>query len=98
MWLSATVCYVREEPGMAMEMLIERWEGQKTSLVFTEIWHVGGKYGDRGEKEMAALQCPCLGESQGYGSLVGCVHQESHRVGHNYSDLATNILSDSQIQ
>ena len=45
---------------MAMEMLIERWEGQKTSLVFTEIWYVGGKYGDRGEGNGNPLQCSCL--------------------------------------
>ena len=49
---------------MATEMLIERWEGQKTSLVFIEIWDVGGKYGvgrgDRGEGNGNPLQCSCL--------------------------------------
>ena len=36
------------------------------------------------------------GESQGWGSLVGCHLWGSHRVGHNWSDLAIAIAISSK--
>ena len=40
------------------------------------------------EKEMAPTPVFLPGESQGRGSLVGCRLGGSHRVGHDWSDLA----------
>ena len=34
------------------------------------------------------------GESQGWGSLVGCLSMGSHRVGHDWSDLAAAAASE----
>ena len=49
------------------------------------------------EKEVTTHSSVLAGESQGWGSLVGCRLWGSHRVGHNWSDLAAAAYCCSPI-
>ena len=48
------------------------------------------------EKEMASTPVFLSGESQGWGSLVGC-HLWGHRVGYDWSDLAVAVADLTSI-
>ena len=71
-----------EEPGRLQTMVSRRVRHDwVTSLSLFIFMHWRRKW------QPTPVSLP--GESQGRGSLVGCLSMGSHRVGHDWSDLAT---------